>query len=425
MLSIPHRFQVSPKEIITLFLLSLSLFLVIGATAVIGRTVSRALFLSGLPSQYIPVRYLAVTVGVVSTSLLYSRISGRFRTPQLIQRTTLAMIGGLFVFRLLLDTLVAESLWLLGSFYVFLEIVMALSILQFWTFASEIVNTRQAKRLFPYVTGAGNLGSMLAGASITFLVPRLGTPNMLYVITVMLSVNLILVRLLGSRHQAVFEQSSQPVSTSKKLKSGSWSSLGFLHTSPLLAIMAVIVMLITLAVNIVDYQFDLSLKSTFVSNPQRLSAFLGSFYFWTGIAGLAFQILISSALLRRFGIATALMIMPLFILTGSVLVLVTGATLWAVTITRSSDTVFRYTVHDTSFNLLYVPISHQLRSQARAVIDGIFKPLSIGLAGMLFFLMSRLTGIAIIPWSYASILVVLLMVILLMRLRTVYPVNDN
>ncbi|HET6845317.1 MAG TPA: Npt1/Npt2 family nucleotide transporter, partial [Anaerolineales bacterium] len=409
-----------------MFLLSLSLFLVTGATAVIGRTVSRALFLSGLPRQYIPVRYMAVTVGVVLTSVLYARIAGRFRSHHLIQRTTLGMIGGLLAFRLLLDTAMANSLWMLGVFYVFLEIVMALNIVQFWSFASEMFNTRQAKRLFPIVTSAGNLGSMLAGASIAALVPWLGTPDLLYVMAVMLAANILLVGILGRWHP----DSHEPVSVrtsgapaphaGQQPKSGLQSSLDFLRTSPLLAAMAIIVVLITLVVNIIDYQFDLSLKNSFASNPQGVSAFLGSFYFWTGIAGLIQQVFFTGPLLRRFGIVAALLIMPLSILTGSFFVLASGAALWAVTVARSPDTVFRYTVHDTSFNLLYVPIPHELRSRARTVIDGIFKPLTIGLAGVLFFLVSRLAGIAVLPWSFAAIVVVSLAVIALLRLRPLY-----
>jgi ATP:ADP antiporter, AAA family len=422
-LSLSRHLQLEPGEGSTLFLLSLSLFLVIGSTAVIGRTVGRALFLSGLPSQYIPVRYLAVTVGVVLTSLLYGRISGRFRSHDLIQRTTLVMIVGLLAFRLVLGTSIASNLWILGSFYVFLEVVMALNIVQFWTFASEIFNTRQAKRLFPIVTGVSNFGSMLAGASITLLVPWLGTSNLLYVIAGMLGSNILLVRTLGRRQQASHEQSTLPTSVATQSKSGpktAQSALGFLRTSPLLGTMAIVVVLTTLVVNIIDYQFDLSLKSSFASNPQGVSAFLGSFYFWTGIAGLVQQVFFTGPLLRRFGIVPALLIMPLSILTGSFAVLASGAAIWAVTIARSPDTVFRYTVHDTSFNLLYVPIPHQLRSQARTVIDGIFKPLTIGLAGVLFFLVNRLAGIAVLPWSYAAIVVVILGIIASLRLRPLY-----
>lgn len=418
--SIPHRLRLEPGEASTLLLLCLSLFLVIGSTAVIGRTVSRALFLSGLPTQYIPARFLAVTVGVVLTSLLYSRLTGRIHTPSLIQFTTLAMLGGLFVFRLFLGTAAAGNLWLLGSFYVFLEIVMALNLVQFWTFASEIVNTRRAKRLFPIITGAGNLGSMLAGAAVTVLVPWLGTLNLIYVIILLLAVNALLVRTLGHANQGLYELSILPAAITKKSKGKRSNQLGFLRDSPLLLIMTIIVVLITLAVNIVDYQFDLSLKSSFASNPQQLSAFLGSFYFWTGIAGLVLQIFLSGPVMRRFGTAAALMIMPVSILTGSFMILVSGAAQWAVTLTRSSDTIFRYTIHDTSFNLLYVPIPNKLRSHARAVIDGIFKPLTIGLSGVLFFLVGRIAGIAILPWSYVAILLVVAVGVILLRLRRVY-----
>ncbi len=423
--SIPRRLHLEPGEGPSLFLLSLSLFLVIGSTAVIGRTVTRALFLSGLPSQYIPARFLALTVGVVLASLLYTRIVGRahsqrMSTPLLIQRTTLATLGGLLLFRLLLDTTAAGNLWLLGTFYVFLEIVMALNIVQFWTFASEIINTRRAKRLFPIITGAGNLGSMLAGAAVAALVPWLGTLNLIYVIMLILAVNILLVRTLGSANQDLYEQSALPSPVIKQRNGERPNPLGFLRHSPLLLTMTIIVVLITLAVNIVDYQFDLSMQSSFASDPQQLSAFLGSFYFWTGIAGLVLQIFLSGPLMRRFGIAAALMIMPVSILTGSIMVLASGASQWAITMTRSSDTVFRYTVHDTSFNLLYVPIPQPLRSQARAVIDGIFKPLTIGLSGVLFFLVGRFAEIAILPWSYIALLVVVAVGVILLRLRHVY-----
>jgi len=417
---VPRRLHLEPGEATNLSLLSLSLFLIIGSTAVIGRTVSQALFLSGLPSQYIPARFLAVTVGVVLPSILYTRISGRAHTPRLIQLTTLVMLVSLFVFRLLLDTAAVGNIWLLGGFYVFLEIVMALNLVQFWTFASEIINTRRAKRLFPLITGAGNTGSMLAGGVVTVLVPWLGTLNLIYVIILMLAVNVLLVRTLGHANRGLYELSILPAAAVKKSKGNRPNSLAFLRDSPLLLIMSVIVVLVTLAVNIVDYQFDLSLKSNFASNPQQLSAFLGSFYFWTGIAGLVLQVLLSGPVMRRFGTSPALMIMPASILLGSFTVLATGAAHWAVTLTRSSDTIFRYTIHDTSFNLLYVPIPNKLRSQARAMIDGIFKPLAIGLSGVLFFLVGRLAGIAIIPWSYAAILVVVAIGLILLRLRRVY-----
>lgn len=418
--TITRRFRLDPGEGATLLLLSLSLFLVIGSTAVIGRTVGRALFLSGLPTQYIPARFLAVTVGVVLTSLLYSRITGRAHTPRLIQMTTLAMLGGLLIYRVLLDTAFAGNLWLLGSFYVFLEIVMALNLVQFWTFASEIVNTRRAKRLFPIITGAGNLGSMLAGAAVAVLVPWLGTINLIFVIILSLAVNMLLVRTLGRANEGQYELRILPAPVSKKSKGEQPGPLSFLRDSPLLLYMSIIVVLITLAVNIVDYQFDLSLKSSFASDSQGLSAFLGSFYFWTGVVGLVMQVFLSGPLMRRFGTTAALMIMPVGILAGSLMVLVSGAAQWAVTLARSADTVFRYTVHDTSFNLLYVPISNEVRSQARAVIDGIFKPFTIGLSGVLFFVVGRLAGIAILPWSYLAIVVVVVVGVIVWRLRNVY-----
>ena len=417
--SLTRRLNLEQAEGYTLSLLSLSLLVVIGATSVIGRTVGRSLFLSALPLQFIPFRYLAVTTGVVLASLLYNRLAGSFQRDRLIRWTTLAMIIGLLIFRVLLNTSLADSLWMLGGFYVFLEITMSLTIVQFWTFASDLVNTRQAKRMFPIINAAGNFGSLLAGAAVTILVVWLGTLNMLFIMMGLLAVYILLVERLGrgNTHQIAH---AVPAKTADKMTGSLIQSLQITRRVPLLGIMLTIIVLVTLATNIVDYQFDLTLKSSFSGNSEGLSSFLGSFYFWTGIAALVVQLFISGPVLQRFGLSAALLLLPLGFLAGSAVVLATGAALWAVTLTRSSDAVFRYTAHDTAISLLYIPIDRQSRAQARSLIDGVIKPLLVGLAGLSFFLVNHFIGIIILPWSIAIILIVLLLGLTLLRLRPVY-----
>ena len=57
----------------------------------------------------------------------------------------------------------------------------------------------------------------------------------------------------------------------------------------------------------------------------RSRRFLGDFYFFAGIVCLLFQLLVTSRLLRQFGIGPALFVVPLALLSGSLGVLLCGA----------------------------------------------------------------------------------------------------
>src|SRR5947209_20418067 len=106
-------FKVEPGEGWTFCLLALSGFCVIAGCFVVGRAVSQSLFLSTLPPRYIPYRYIAVTVGVILASSLYARVAGRYRSDRLIMGSTALIIAGVLMFRLLLTTSLASSVWLL------------------------------------------------------------------------------------------------------------------------------------------------------------------------------------------------------------------------------------------------------------------------------------------------------------------------
>ncbi|MEO0815235.1 MAG: HEAT repeat domain-containing protein, partial [Myxococcota bacterium] len=63
--------------------------------------------------------------------------------------------------------------------------------------------------------------------------------------------------------------------------------------------------------------------------------------------------------------------------------------LGAVTFTKGSENCLRYTINDSTLQLLYLPLPTALRGRAKATIDGILKPVSIGIAGLL---MAALVG---------------------------------
>ncbi len=410
-------FQIEEGEGLTFGLLSFALFLSIGGYFVIGRTVSRSLFLSNLPPELISVRYIAVTVGIVLASMVYTRYSTRFRRDYLIMGSTAILATGILLFWILLATPLGDSLLILGGLFVFLEIAATLTIIQFWTFAAELLNSREAKRLYSPIASMGSLGGILAGALVSVAAASVGAANLLLVLLAAQVGYMLCIWFLGSRHLEDEELSSTTAPQPERQKSSLLDGFREIRAIPLLLSIAAIIVVTTMVSNIIEYQFDLALQSNFLSDEAGMTSFLGSYYFWAGVVGFAFQLLVSGRLLGRFGITLGLLILPLSFAFGSTLILATGAGLWAVTMTRFSDTVFRYNLNDTALSLLDLPLGKDVRARAKGVINGILKPLSIGTVGLLFLVVGNLRGISPVPWSF---LVLALIVVWLFLIRRVH-----
>ena len=79
----------------------------------------------------------------------------------------------------------------------------------------------------------------------------------------------------------------------------------------------------------------------------KLAIFLGNFNFYAGILSLLFQLLFTTRFLRRFGIGTALFMLPATVFMGSAGLLAFG-TLAAVTTLKSCDQVLRYSLDQST-----------------------------------------------------------------------------
>ena len=70
--------------------------------------------------------------------------------------------------------------WLIPILFVFMEVIVSLSILQFWMLAGEVFDARQAKRLFSIVGAGGSVAGILAGYSLKPFVKTFGSEKLLY-----------------------------------------------------------------------------------------------------------------------------------------------------------------------------------------------------------------------------------------------------
>jgi hypothetical protein len=143
---------------------------------------------------------------------------------------------------------------------------------------------------------------------------------------------------------------------------------------------AALICLSSIVTTAAGWQLKAIAKATFVQKDV-LTAFLGGFQGYAGIAALVAQLLITTKLLRRFGVGVALLVLPVSLGLGSVAVAMWG-TLWAATVLKGSDLVFRYSVDTSALQLLYLPVPANIKLHVKSFIDTVIWRLGDGLAGL-------------------------------------------
>ncbi|HEV8384024.1 MAG TPA: Npt1/Npt2 family nucleotide transporter, partial [Candidatus Acidoferrales bacterium] len=190
-------------------------------------------------------------------------------------------------------------------------------------------------------------------------------------------------------------------------------SLKLIWASPYIRSISILILTASIVTSVAGWQFK-ALSKMFIPGKNELAAFFGDFYFYAGIAGLLVQLLCTARLLRRFGLGTALFIVPVAMLLGSIGVLVWGAvTIWAAIFLRCGINVFQYSIDKPSVELLYLPVAANIKNQVKSFVDTVVWRFGDGLAavGVLVFAttlgvsasrISWVNGVFIAGWFVAA-----------------------
>ena len=352
--------------------------------------VSAALFVSTLPPSAVPYLFILPACAIVPALLVYNRVAARFRLDQMIIGSNSVLLVGVVAFELLLYTPYDKSFAALAALYLFIEIAYTLVILQFWNLASQIFNPREARRLFGVIAAGGTLANVAAGLVLVALVQLLGVENLLWVVAFALLV-CIACAYTARQWQHSATAANRPAERGKKHIVRNLRAIG---QSPLLIGVAGLTILLSLLINIGAYEFFLSLQSSFAGREAELTAYLGAFESWAGLAAFFVQLYLTGRVMTRYGVFAALLFFPLGTAAGAAAALLTGGALMAMAFIRAADPTLRRTINSAALNVLFLPVPTELRERAKELFEGLYAA-SFGLVGVAFLLLQRVPG-----WDY-------------------------
>jgi ATP:ADP antiporter, AAA family len=412
------RLNLQPGEGARLGLMMLYAAAAFGGVLTTGFVVSSALFLSRLPASAIPYLFILPAMVIIPSLLVYHRVAARYRFDQVAVGSTILLLALVLVFRTLLATPYGASFAVLIALALFIELASVLVVMQFWVFAGQLFNPREARRRFGLMVLGGTLANVVAGLSLAVVVRIMGPENLLFIVTAALMTCIFCASRLGHLQQGnakgagiVAVDTAQGGSLSQDIRA--------IRRSPLLLSIAGFAMLVALLVNVGIYQFFLALQLSYAGREEAMVVFLGRFEFFAGLAALFVQGYLASKVLRRYGIFVALLFFPLGVAVAALLGLMTGGALLAMALIRAADPVFSRTINNAALNILYLPVPAKLRGQAKSLFEALYA-LSYGLAGVIFLVMQRVPQWTYVHWGIPLIGLAALWLVLLLNVRRHY-----
>jgi len=368
-------------------------FFFFGATLTVGKTARDTYFLNRFDIAYLPLMFLAAASAVAIIAIINYHASKRLNLIHNFFHT-ISLSGFIFAISLILIQTHLKGL-MIPFLYVWIDVITMVINFQFVIYASMMFNSRQAKRLFGIILCGSPIARIIIGASIPSFVGQFGS-NYLLTLTAGFIICCVLMAWIARPyiHQELQVQQVQHEASKK---------IGFLDSY--LKMLALAIGAAAVATVIIEYQFLIISNHAFPSE-EKLASFFGTFYSITGFVSLFTQFLLTRWILARFGILSAIRILPSGLGIGALAILFNPSLLSAL-IARVSEQITKFTLNRTSFDLLWVPVSPDQKQRKKLFIDDAIKTSMQGLTGILIY-----TLIKVWPLPYPVLMQVLSLVAL-------------
>jgi AAA family ATP:ADP antiporter len=348
----------------------------------------------------------------------FGRLSSRYHRCALITRSTVFCMLNMAVFWAIQPGLFLENLPYTGVvFYLWVGMFGVFVVAQFWAFAADIYTEERGKRMFPLIAIGATSGAV-CGSWITEILVKsgiFGTQWLLIVAMIPLTASVVLYRMVESRmHQSISDSKPSPAPDSI-IKDSGRGAISIIFNSRFLLATAVITLILSwvntngenLLFRIVqDFLKGQALQES-ITDPNKLiaftrdgtTAFYGDFYFWVNIMALLLQAFVASRLIKYGGFGAILLMTPVVALvsyTAMAFVPVLAIVKFMKIAENSSD----YSINNTARNVLWLPVSKEMKYKGKPTIDSLFVRIGDGIAAL-----TVLVGVQILALSTQSFFV--------------------
>jgi len=327
--------------------------------------------------------FTGTLVAMTAAIPLFGWVSSRFPREKFLPYIYLFFIVMLLLFYGLMGEQAASGFiapeYVARAFFIWVSVFNLFVVSVFWSFMADLFSNQQARRLFGFIAAGGTVGALAGPALTAMLVQPIGARNLLLISALFLGWAIVCITKLSSWSKSKSvnsEASSVSISNAETSVSEStqaaiggsiWAGIRMVVHSPYLLGICLLMLLFTTLATFLYFMQAQIIRDAFVDSEQRTAVF-ASIDFAVNALSLVLQVFLTSRLIKWFGIAAVLAIIPVMLAIGFTLLSVSPVlmVLLAVQIIRRAG---NYAVMRPVREMLYVVLSREEKYKAKNVID--------------------------------------------------------
>ncbi|MCH9613684.1 MAG: hypothetical protein SP1CHLAM54_06930 [Chlamydiia bacterium] len=240
--------------------------------------------------------------------------------------------------------------------FVLKDIYVLLMFQQLWSVIHANVEMKKAKYLYGVFFGIGGLGSVLGSYITAHNAIRFGSEHLLLLTTPIFLVFMLLYY--GMMRQSI----DVKLQASREHK-----GLRLLFTSKPLQLILLIVVFMQMASTLLEYQFNMELARIAPMQDER-TAYSARIFAYINMASVFLQLVGTYFFLRFLGLFRSHIIIPGYLLVNGLLSL-TIPSFRMLTYSFGATKAFDHSVFRIITEMLYIPLGHDEKFKAKAIID--------------------------------------------------------
>ncbi len=314
-------------------------------------------------------KVLNMVVAAVAV-VVFTILARRMRREQLTYAFAGFFLAAFAAYSLIINDPGGATVW---SFYLFGDLWTTLMVATFFAFLNDSVTPSAAKRLYGLVVLGGVAGGAFGTTFLAVYIDDIPVSAWLWICFGMA------VAIIGLAYVAgrIVRQNPPPEvaregidprrdeAATKKSNAALEGARLVFRSKYLLSIVA-IVGIYEIVSTILDFQFS-STIAYYLDGPAIGQQFATVFAI-SNVVALVVQIFLTTVVMRRFGLTTALLITPFVMVLGSVAFLAVP-TLWVGSLLNTTDSAFAYSINQSAREALYTPTTRDEKYKAKAFID--------------------------------------------------------
>lgn len=226
----------------------------------------------------------------------------------------------------------------------------------FWALISERFDPRTARKKMSGMTVGAAAGTLVTGGGLWLVGDEVKLHTILWVFAGSHFVAGLIVGRLRSPTPA--HQGTDDVGT---------SGLAALRRTPYLRDLALVILLGSVAIGVLDYLFNIRVEAAY--DEERLRSVYAAYYTVVGVATFGVQTTLGRRLLQRAGPGGSLAVLPATMAAGALAIFNFGTGHWPTTLSRGGTAAVRTSLFQSAFELLFNPVPARDRRATKTFID--------------------------------------------------------